>query len=540
MAIRGALEKVSEHGVSGWCVDGASDAPASVDVFIDSLLLGTVRADIPRKDIDESLGRKLAGFRFPFSPGLFQLLPHNARVTAVAEGELLAVMKGQDARIENPARKDAGQLLDMLSNGYIVGPKAGNIFRPLKERQIEEQVFDALEHGNRVFKELFLKEFFICYGTLLGCVRGDDFIEHDDDVDVCFLADGASLQEAAREFLYVIESLRAHGETISVRSNLQFHWWLKGISLDVFMAWLEDGRLYSYNVAAELSREQIYPLLTHKFKGMDVLIPREPQALLESIYGPGWTVPDPHFQWRPTEEARGKMREINSLALDHLSASAQIQRHWASFYSSSRTTIPSPFAASVALELPERCDIVDIGCGNARDSTFFAGLGHRVLGLDVSEKVIGNNAARAKQQQLAGIRFAHIDVGEPNALAEVLKEFSSEGAPRNGQISFPQLAVYARFLLHAITAEEEESLLETLSAHLAPGTPWFLEFRTDKDANTAKQFGTHYRRYIKLDRFVAKATAKSLFECTYRIEGRGLAKFRDEDPFVGRVHLRRL
>ena len=539
MAIKGALETVSANGVSGWCVDDASEEPISVEIRVGSCVIGSVRADIPRQDIRQSLGRHLAGFRFPFSPALFRLLPHRARVDALAKGKELSVMKDRPACIDNPAQEDERQLLEMLDDGYIIGAKGGQIFRPLKGTHLEEGAFRALERGNEIFKQLFSKEFFICYGTLLGCIRDHDFIEHDDDVDVCFLAKGASLQDATQEFLDMVQALRSRGEVISVQSNIQFHWRLGGIEIDVFMAWLEGDRLYCYNVGGELSHEQIYPLVHHNFKGRDVLIPRDSTAVLELIYGPGWRTPDRQFQWRPSPEARAKMREIDSIALDHQSTLEQIKQHWVSFYESSRTTIPSPFAASVAVELPESCGVVDIGCGNARDSAFFARLGHRVLGLDIAEAVIGENQMRARKQGLRGLAFEQADIAQPDVLAKALLTFFSS-APRDGvDTAAVSLAIYARFLLHAITPDEEATLLNILSTHLAPGIPCFFEFRTERDADIRKQFGEHYRRYINVEDFVDRATANTGFECVYKMEGQGMAKFRHEDPVVGRVHLRR-
>ena len=402
---------------------------------------------------------------------------------------------------------------------------------------LEEKAFRALEQGNQIFRELFAKEFFICYGTLLGCIRANDFIEHDDDIDVCFLAGGNSLDAAATEFAQIVASLRALGETVTVVSQIQFHWRLAGIEIDVFMAWMEGGRLYSYNVGRDFSIDRIYPLVRQKFKGRDVLIPRDPEGLLEVIYGPNWRIPDPHFQWRPTLEARQMMREVRGTSPDRRIIREQIERHWTTFYSRTRTSIPSPFAASVAVELPDECAVVDLGCGNGRDSFFFAQLGHSVLGLDLASDVILENRARAKEQRLE-VRFEQTDISQPTALSAALSVFLDQTLSAASS-SGPGLAVYARFLLHAIAEEQERALLHTLSKHLTPGIPCFFEFRTEQDVSTRKQFGEHYRRYTSPVEFVARATADGAFQCDYMMEGRGMAKFRDEDPVVGRVHLRR-
>ena len=61
------------------------------------------------------------------------------------------------------------------------------------------------------------------------------------------------------------------------------------------------------------------------------------------------------------------------------------ERQWSEFYNHLHTAIPSSFAASVALEWTEPPRLIDLGCGNARGSFFFAHPGHSVLGLDIAD-----------------------------------------------------------------------------------------------------------------------------------------------------------
>ena len=540
MAIRGYVEMISRRFISGWCVDDEVEGLIEIEVRVDGLLLGSVRADIARPDIAKSLDRPLSGFRFPISPELLRLLPHRGQVEVVtSSGPALPMLEGRDSRIDNPHGQDIEELADKLQSGYIINPKYGQIILPIKERNDEEQIFQALKVSNEIFEAQFSKSLFICYGTLLGCIRNNDFIPHDDDVDVCFLADEQGLDAAVDEFRQVIRTLTNIDQRIVFDSGGQFHWLVQGMWLDVFMAWIEDDNLYMYNAGGPFSRNQIYPLVEREFKGRQVLIPNDSEAMLELIYGPRWRIPDPSFQWREPKEVRAKMNELNAISVGDASTHKEIKDYWARFYECAHTTLPSAFAASVAIELTEPGYIVDIGCGNGRDSFYFAGLGHRVVGLDFSGKAIDDNRQRGQEQKIDDVEFEQVDISAPNALINALNRIE-ETAIQEGDARRVRVAIYARFFFHAISEEEEELVLAALSQCLRPEARCFFEFRTEKDTQGDKRFGSHYRRFIDIDRFVEKAIMGRPFECFYQVEGKGMAKYLEEDPFVGRVFLRRL
>ena len=65
--------------------------------------------------------------------------------------------------------------------------------------------------------------------------------------------------------------------------------------------------------------------------------------------------------------------------------------YWDSFYTHDqliRQQPPSQFAAFVASEFGDFPLIVDVGCGNGRDTLFFAHLGYSTLGIDRSSAAI--------------------------------------------------------------------------------------------------------------------------------------------------------
>ena len=524
--IRGVVERIVPHAISGWCVDLHAKEPATVELRVDSVLLMTVRADIHREDIDRALRQPLAGFRFPISPRLRRFLPHEGSIEVSARGIPLRVRPDCDPIIDNPAARSMDSLLEKLQGGYVITPKYGHLFRPLKKRPDWQHALAGLESCRRIFREVTGKDLFICYGTLLGHIRDDDIIEHDDDIDLCFLADSDGWQGALREFVEVINGLQVVDQRIHIDSTVQFHWYMDDYVLDIFMGWMEGDYLNMHEVGGILPRNRLLPLRPDRFLGQDVLVPNDSAALLRLIYGEGWRTPDPNFQWRSTPAVAKRMRQYKQ-ALDDL-MSEQRKRYWSQFYEGRRRiAAPSSFAASVATELAAGSWIVDVGCGDGRDSFFFASLGHRVLGLDAAGRVIESNNAFARGRK--DVSFREADVSQAGVLEAVLRG-------RSGAASSPSgVVVYGRFFFHAIAEGEEGAILQAL-AELPSGARCFFEFRTTEDAGRPKRFGGHYRRYIDVETFIKRAGEAGQLDCCYRVRGRGMAKYGEEDPIVARVH----
>jgi SAM-dependent methyltransferase len=190
--------------------------------------------------------------------------------------------------------------------------------------------------------------------------------------------------------------------------------------------------------------------------------------------------------------------------------------YWNRFYARWRHTLPSQFAALVASELAPATLVVDIGCGNGRDTFFFARSGFPTIGIDRSSVSI---EANARMRSAGDVRFINADITACDLAALM---------PPHERACF-----YARFFLHAIDDATEDALLGRL-AEIPEGSLLCLEFRTLADEATAKTFGDHDRRYIDHEALVRALPARG-FQVDYERQGRGMAKFRDEDPYVGRI-----
>lgn len=195
-------------------------------------------------------------------------------------------------------------------------------------------------------------------------------------------------------------------------------------------------------------------------------------------------------------------------------------KYWNNEYQKNKIPLyPSQFAAFVAAELHfgEDC-IVDIGCGNGRDSVFFASLGKKVIGIDGSKTVISENSSSL--------------ISVNNNLRFELADFND---PLVSEINLPaNISVYCRFFIHAINDEAETNLLNFLSKKLINGARAFFEFRTEEDENLHKVANKHFRRFINIQKFCNRLSEHS-FNITYQVQGFGYAKYKDEDAHVCRI-----
>jgi tellurite methyltransferase len=76
-------------------------------------------------------------------------------------------------------------------------------------------------------------------------------------------------------------------------------------------------------------------------------------------------------------------------------------------------TDPSGFAREVAELLPSGARVLELGCGEGRDSVFFSSLGFDVVGVDSAEAGI-RKAERLARERGASVRWVTADMSEIN------------------------------------------------------------------------------------------------------------------------------
>ncbi|MDY0185760.1 MAG: class I SAM-dependent methyltransferase [Desulfuromonadaceae bacterium] len=216
----------------------------------------------------------------------------------------------------------------------------------------------------------------------------------------------------------------------------------------------------------------------------------------------------------------------------------QTQDFWREFYARSFASgalrhTPSPFAQwCMQTQLLAKHTILELGCGNGRDSFAFVQHGHSVLAVDGCEVAITDNLAHYHAQDLNGsARFHTLDFAQLNDLPTLIGT------------SLAQVDIlYTRFVLHAIPEVLEDALLDFAARTLPKGGRMLHEFRTNRDPLLQKgevlsaneRLTDHYRRFLDADTFRQKLGALGWKELFF-IESQGLAVFGNDNPVVARV-----
>ncbi len=161
--------------------------------------------------------------------------------------------------------------------------------------------------------------------------------------------------------------------------------------------------------------------------------------------------------------------------------------YWNEYYSQKLEELqkPSDFAISIKKYLQSGKKIMDIGCGNGRDSLYFEKNGLKVVGVDASSTAID--------------RLNAMQIGTNSMF--VCDDFVTCRALYQSQYDY----FYSRWTMHAISERQEDELLNNISNSIKKGGLLFIEARSINDelfgkgnriSETEYIFNDHYRRFL--------------------------------------------
>ena len=201
--------------------------------------------------------------------------------------------------------------------------------------------------------------------------------------------------------------------------------------------------------------------------------------------------------------------------------------YWNSYYATDKIVRePSLFAQYIIEKYHEMiCSLIDAGCGNGRDSLFFAAHGIRVVGIDASDQAI---------RDLQDSHAANTDF----VCGDFVQKISEQGEVD---------AVYSRFSIHAIDRTQQSAFLKKSYDALKENELLFIESRSIHDEIYGEGdcvgpdeyiFNGHYRRFLRLEELQEELEAMG-YEVAEASESRGYAPYGADDPMIIRCICRK-
>ena len=201
------------------------------------------------------------------------------------------------------------------------------------------------------------------------------------------------------------------------------------------------------------------------------------------------------------------------------------KEYWNNYYSEMKgeKNEPSEFARLISPRLQTGSHILELGCGNGRDSLFFLSENHNVIAVDGSDYAIEMLKKVTRNED--NVLFVCDDFVKCNTLYQMKYD-----------------CIYSRFTLHAITEDQENELLRNVHGALHMGGILCIEARTihdelfgkgEKVAHNAYKHNGHFRRFIDVKEFEKKLRYNG-FDVVSIEESRGFSKTNESDPMLMR------
>jgi ubiquinone/menaquinone biosynthesis C-methylase UbiE len=202
------------------------------------------------------------------------------------------------------------------------------------------------------------------------------------------------------------------------------------------------------------------------------------------------------------------------------------KEYWSSYYKALNNELkPSLFAKYVMSEvIKEHKTLIELGCGNGRDATYFANENIHVLAIDQCEdeiKFLNNRYKQLKHLEFKSEDFSGLDDS---------KRFD---------------IVYSRFTLHSISKDQEVRTINWAYRNLHTGGYLCIEVRGQK--NEIYQVGEkvageenafildgHYRRFLNFEE-LCNSLEQLGFTIEYAAEKKGFSPFKGKDETYIRV-----
>lgn len=198
--------------------------------------------------------------------------------------------------------------------------------------------------------------------------------------------------------------------------------------------------------------------------------------------------------------------------------------YWNQYYAQGNAVEePSLFAQFSVEQMKAGKSLLELGCGNGRDSIYFHTKGLKVTAIDASDSIISKLQSKYQNEDICF----------------VCDDFVCSPTIFVGQYDY----IYSRFSLHAINEEQENDVIENIFNALNSHGKVFVEVRSVNDdifgkgkmvARNSYIYEGHFRRFVQMEELINKLK-KQNFLIIYAEEKRDFAPFGDSNPPIIRI-----
>jgi len=142
-------------------------------------------------------------------------------------------------------------------------------------------------------KDKFNLDIYFVYGTLLGVIRENNFIEHDNDVDFAYISKQTNTTEILHEFYGLCAILKNHDLLSKICGNGHIHVYSpnKRNKFDLWTSFILNDKFSLVPLFdSTLNSSLILPLKQITFKTKNFLIPNQAENFLNATYL-DWKIP---------------------------------------------------------------------------------------------------------------------------------------------------------------------------------------------------------------------------------------------------------
>jgi SAM-dependent methyltransferase len=340
------------------------------------------------------------------------------------------------------------------------------------------RMLDHMDAVRTLLEERLGPTVFVTGGTLLGPIREDRLLPHDDDADLAYLSRHTHPADVAVENFEIGRLLRGAGYDVVRLSigHLQMQFSHEGAPdhyVDLFTGFLIDGYwMQHFGLRHPATRQQIVPPNTILVEGRPEPAPREPEVALHAIYGEGWPRPDPSFTFEVPPATADRFYgwwadyNVEREEWEDLVVLAPSGEHDGDDH-------PSAFVRWAHERAPDGAHVLELGCGTGADAHALGALGRSVRALDFSRHAIDVARARAGASDGHGeVRFEVFNLLDTRQVIRLGAELAS---------SPDSWTVVGRRLLNALEDRGRHNVFRLCSMLLRHGGNAYFDVVTDHD-----------------------------------------------------------